>query len=99
MRYRFTLKQKLIQFDFSSHKEIFLVENQRFYEILLVSTANNSDSKINPIGSLIWQSNTPEQAKITTDYLKKTLDHYKRVQLSRNTDVQHIIDAYSTIAI
>lgn len=99
VHHQFTLRQQLIQLDFSLHTEILIVENQRFYEILLVSTANNSGSKIHPIGSLIWQSNTPEQAKITADYLQKTMNHYKRVQLSFKTEVQHIIDAYSTIAI
>lgn len=97
VHHQFTLRQQLIQLDFSLKAETLIVENQRYYEILLVSTANNSDAKINPIGNLIWQSNTPEQLKITTDYLKKTLDHYKRVQFSRKTEVQHIIDAYSAI--
>lgn len=96
VHHQFTLRQKLIQLNFSLITETLIVENQRFYEILLVSTANISSSKINPIGNLIWQSNTPEQAKITTDYLQKTLDHYKRRQLNSITNVQHIIDAYST---
>lgn len=97
VHHQFTLRQQLIQLNFSLKTEILIVENHRFYEILLVSTANNSSSKINPIGSLIWQSNTPEQAKIAADYLKKTLGHYKRVQLSRKTEVQHIIDAYNDL--
>jgi tRNA (adenine22-N1)-methyltransferase len=97
VQHQFTLRQQLIQLDCSLLNETLIVEKKRFYEILLVSTAKNSGSKINPIGSLIWQSNTPEQAKIAADYLKKTMDHYKRAQLSRKAEVQHIIDAYSTI--
>jgi tRNA (adenine22-N1)-methyltransferase len=97
VHHQFTLRQQLIQLDFSLKTETLIVENQRFYEILLVSTANNPYSHIDPIGSLIWQSDTPEQAKIAADYLQKTLDHYERVQLSRNTEVQHIIDAYTTL--
>lgn len=97
VHHQFTLRQQLIQLDFSLKTETLIVENQRFYEILLVSTTNNPYSHIDPIGSLIWQSNTPEQAKIAADYLQKTLDHYERVQLSRNTEVQHIIDAYTTL--
>lgn len=97
VHHQFTLRQQLIQFDFSLKNEILIVENQRFYEILFVSTTSNPHAKIHPAGSLIWQSNAPEQAKITADYLNKTLCHYKRVQLSRKTNVQHIIDAYSTI--
>ena len=99
VQHQFTLRQQLIQLDFSLITETLIAENQRFYEILLVSMAKNSGSKINPVGSLIWRSNTPQQEKIAADYLQKTLAHYKRVQLSRKTEVQHIIDAYSTIAI
>ena len=54
-------------------------------------------SNISPVGSLIWQSNILEQAKIAAEYLKKTLDHYKRMQLSHNAEVQHIIEAYSAV--
>ncbi|HCS64047.1 MAG TPA: SAM-dependent methyltransferase [Cellvibrio sp.] len=97
VHHQFTLRQQLIQLDFSLKTETLMIENQRFYEILLVSTDNNLHAKIDPIGSLIWQSKTSEQAKIATDYLKKTLAHYHRMQLSRHADVQHIIDAYSNL--
>ena len=97
VHHQFTLRQQLIEFDFSLKNEVLIVENQRFYEILFVSTTSNPHAKIHSVGSLIWQSNTPEQAKITADYLNKTLCHYKRVQLSRKTDVQHIIDTYNAI--
>lgn len=97
--HQFTLRRQLIQLDFSLKTETLLTENQRFYEILLVSTANNPRTQISPVGSLIWQSNTSEQSKIAADYLKKTLDHYQRVQLSRHVDVQHIIEAYSAVTI
>ena len=99
VHHQFTLRQQLIQLDCSLLNEILIVENRRFYEILLVSTKPKPLAKINPIGSLIWQSTTPEQTKIASDYLKKTLDHYKRVQLSRQYDVQYIIDAYEAVAI
>ncbi len=99
VHHQFTLRQQLIQFDFSLKTETLMIENKRFYEILLVSTDSNLHSKIDPIGSLIWQSKTSEQAKITTDYLKKTLAHYQRMQLSQDKDMQGIIDAYSGAAI
>lgn len=99
VHHQFTLRQQLIQLDFDLQTEALIVENQRFYEILLVSATNNPPSKINPVGSLIWQSNTPEHAKVAAGYLKKTLAHYKRMQLSRNADVQHIIDAYNAVTL
>lgn len=97
VHHQFTLRQQLIQLDFSLRTEALLVENKRFYEVLLISTIRNSNSPINCTGSLIWQSNTAEQASIGSDYLKKTLAHYQRVQLSSAAKVQHIIDAYSTV--
>ncbi len=100
VHHQFTLRQQLIQLDFDLQTEALIVENQRFYEILLVSAARDSGrphTRIDPVGNLIWQSNTTEQSKITTAYLKKTLAHYQRMQLNRHADVQHIIDAYSNL--
>ena len=97
VHHQFTLRQQLIQLDFSVQTEALIFENQRFYEILLVSTSINLDAKISSVGNLIWQSDTPEQSKIVADYLSKTLAHYKRMQLSSNSNVQHIIEAYSAI--
>lgn len=100
VHHQFTLRQQLIQLDFDLQTEALIVENQRFYEVLLVSAARDSGrphTRIDPVGNLIWQSNTTEQSKITTAYLKKTLAHYQRMQLNRHADVQHIIDAYSNL--
>ncbi len=100
VHHQFTLRQQLIEFDFSLKAECLIAENHRFYEILLVSTTKgmgNPHASINAVGSLIWKSGTHDQSKITAAYLSTTLDHYKRTQLSRKTDVQHIIDAYSKV--
>ena len=99
---QFTLRQQLIQFNFSLINEVLVEENQRFYEILLVSTpkkTNVKQPKINPVGELIWQANTAEQSKITVNYLNKTLNHFQRMQQGNNPDVQHIIDAYRSVNI
>ena len=99
VHHQFTLRQQLIKLDFSLLTEALIIESQRFYEVLLVSSKPDASSAINPVGSLIWQSHTPEQLKIMTDYLASVLAHYQRVQLSSNSDVQHIIDAYRAIRI
>ncbi|MEN0037922.1 MAG: tRNA (adenine(22)-N(1))-methyltransferase TrmK [Cellvibrio sp.] len=100
VHHQFTLRQQLIELNFSLKSECLIAENHRFYEILLVSTdRSNFHTPVNEVGSLIWKSDAPEQAKIASDYLKKTLDHYKRVQLNRKTEVQHIIDAYSRVTL
>lgn len=95
VHHQFALRQQLIALDFSLKTEALMAENHRFYEILLVSTASNLHTKIDPIGSLIWKSKTSEHAKMATDYLQKTLAHYQRMQLSQDKDMQGVIDAYS----
>lgn len=100
--HQFTLRQQLIKLDFSLKNEMLVEENQRFYEILLVSSATDTDdkqSKISPVGELIWQANTAEQSEITMNYLNKTLNHFQRMQLGNNPDIQHIIDAYRSVNI
>ena len=102
VHHQFTLRQQLIEFDFSLKAECLIAENHRFYEILLVSTTKsmgNSHTSINAVGGLIWKCGTPEQSKIAAAYLKQTLEHYKRTQLSRKNDVQHIVDAYSMVTL
>lgn len=100
VHHQFTLRQQLIQLDLNLLNEALIVENQRFYEILLVSSnINNAHSTINPVGEIIWQSNNSEQSKIAADYLHKTLEHYKRMRLNSDSDVQHIIDAYSAVTL
>ena len=99
VHHQFTLRQQLIEFDFSLKNEILITENQRFYEILLVSTSDNSHAKIHAAGTLIWQSSTPQQSKIAADYLQKTLAHYNRIQLNPEAAIQPIIDAYSAVTI
>lgn len=99
VHHQFMLRQQLIQLDFSLLTEALLIENRRFYEVLLVSNKKNIASAITPVGSLMWQVNTLEQSKIAADYLGKTLAHYKRMQLKAGSEVQHIIDAYSAILI
>lgn len=97
VHHQFTLRQQLIHCDLRLLDESLMLENQRFYEILLVSNKKNITSVINPAGSLMWQANTPEQIKIAHAYLSKTLAHYKRMQLNAGSNVQHIIEAYSAI--
>jgi tRNA (adenine22-N1)-methyltransferase len=97
VHHQFTLRQQLIQLDFRLKNEILIVENQRYYEILLVSTSGNVPTRIASVGSLIWGNKTNEQFKIAADYLHKTRAHYQRMQLNPNTNVQHIIDAYNAV--
>jgi tRNA (adenine22-N1)-methyltransferase len=100
VHHQFTLRQQLIQLGFSLKAETLVVENRRFYEVILISSDRNNICALSPVGNAIWQGDTHEKQKVAIDYLAKTLGHYKRMQLQKNnTGVQQIIDAYSAVAI
>ncbi len=100
VHHHFTLRQQLIQHQFNLLHEVLIEENQRFYEILLVTkTSGNTlpTSPISPVGHQIWHCTNAAQTAIAHRYLQKTIAHYQRMQLRPNVDVQHIIQAYEAI--
>lgn len=100
VHHQFTLRQQLIQLNFSLLDEVLINENKRFYEVILVSSTNaGTSSNINPVGNIMWRCDNDEQLKNTTAYLSKTIAHYKRMQFHGDSEVQHIIDAYASIAV
>ncbi|WP_082627212.1 tRNA (adenine(22)-N(1))-methyltransferase [Colwellia sp. TT2012] len=115
VHHQYPLRSKLIELDFSLKDERLVEDNQRFYEILLVSSASTADRKVSPVGDIIWQSQLTTdlslpsdehsikyaltQAEIADKYLKKTLNHYQRIQQGKTNDVQHIIDAYRAVVL
>jgi tRNA (adenine22-N1)-methyltransferase len=99
VHHQFSLRQKLIALDFSIKDEILVEDNQRFYEMMLVSSTSNQEMKINPVGDKIWLSESSKQAATAQKYLHKTLKHFKRMQQGNTKDVQHIIDAYHAVSL
>ena len=107
VHHQYSLRQKLIALDFSLKDEVLVEDNQRFYEILLVTSSSENHCKIHPVGSNIWQVKSEKQNEVTKKYLKKTLNHYQRIQqglqLSSSKDkinsVQHIINAYHDVSL
>lgn len=113
VHHQFALRQKLIALNFNLIDEVLIEENQRFYEILLVSSLSeisgeelgDKNNKISAVGDKIWQSTADKQSAISAKYLRKTLNHYQRIQQgylqtsrqNKADDVQHIIDAYLAI--
>lgn len=107
VHHQFSLREKLIELDFSLKDEVLIEDNQRFYEIILVASTRDESNKINPVGDRIWQCESKKQTDIADKYLSKTLKHYQRIQqgLQRSThqnttnDVQHIIAAYNAVTL
>lgn len=99
VHHQYRLRQQLIQYQFRLLSESLVVENERHYEILWVSSAHNPHANINPVGDAIWQADTPEKVDIAKTYLRKTLAHYQRMQLGKHAGVESIIDAYRAVQI
>ncbi len=103
VHHQFSLRSKLIELDFSLKHEVLVEDNQRFYEVILVSSTSEENSKINPVGDKIWQLESKKQTEIADRYLSKTLNHYQRIQQGfqqgKTNNVQHIIDAYHAVTL
>lgn len=97
VHHQFSLRQKLIEFDFSLKHEVLVEDNHRFYEVILVSSRSEDKRQISLVGNHIWQAESETQAKVAKKYLKKTLEHYQRIQQGSTADVGYIIDAYRAI--
>ncbi len=99
VHHHFTLRQRLIQLDFGLKQELLVKENQRFYEVMLVSSRSGNHKKVSPVGEALWQATTDEQATTVTEYLDKALAHYRRMQQGKAKDVSHIIEAYQAVGL
>lgn len=97
VHHQFALRQELIELQFSLKQEALVEDNRRFYEIIHVSSAKNTGKAISSVGEDIWQPTTPAQIEVTSQYLKKTLNHYQRIQQGNTVNVESIIDAYRAL--
>lgn len=105
VHHQYSLREKLIALNFSLQNEMLITENQRFYELILVSSLHNKSSKISAIGDKIWQPSTIKHADIADKYRQKTLKHYRRIQQgfqhnnqeNEANNIQKIIDAYQAV--
>jgi len=107
VRRLYELRQALIAMKMGLIAEVLVKENNQFYEILLLASANNSVSShnskplhkpISPTGDLLWQGETQEALQVAKEYLDKTLSHYKRMQQALNRpEVDRIVQDYEKI--
>ncbi|MFA0412923.1 tRNA (adenine(22)-N(1))-methyltransferase TrmK [Vibrio renipiscarius] len=97
VHHQYSLRKKLVELEFSLLQEVLVEDNQRFYELLLVSSVSDVNRRVHPVGKTIWLGSTEEQAAISRKYLAKTLDHYRRMQQSQREDVAQILSAYQAV--
>ncbi len=99
VHHQFALREKLIDMSFSLKDEALVEDNQRFYEILLVSNRANELAPISPVGDKMWHTNCDVQSHVAQKYLTKSLAHYSRIQQSNAATGGHIIQAYQTVTL
>jgi len=103
VHHQFSLRSKLIELDFSLKDEKLVEENNRFYEVLLVSSSSESNNKISPVGDKIWLPETQKQTEIAKRYLTKTIAHYQRMMLGfnqgSNKDIEDILNIYQSVSL
>jgi len=90
-----TLRQQLIELEMELKDEVLIKENNRFYEILFVSSEKPVKQPISSIGETIWQSNSPEKKHVAKEYLQQTINHYQRMQQGSNDpNLERLIRSY-----
>lgn len=100
--HQFAVRKHLIQSGFKLLQECLVQENRRFYEIIKVAATTHSSADLPNIslaGEQIWRPVSEDQYQDALRYLKRTLEHYRRVGRGNQKSVQPIIDAYSAIEI
>lgn len=100
VHHHYTLRQQLIALDLGLKAETLMIENRRYYEIILTAPKNNIGvSAMSPVGNTIWQCPNQDEFNLAFNYLNKTLAHYKRKQRKNGAEMQPIIDAYSAVTL
>lgn len=100
---QYAVRKQLNMLNLSLLDEVLIEDNQRFYEVILLSShpvaSFESSEQISLVGKRIWDASTPQQEKIAQQYLTKTLQHYQRMLLSQSEIIQPIIKAYQSVCI
>lgn len=91
IHHNYKVRQALIKNNMGLINEKLINENNRFYELMHVST--NSATPISSIGSILWDFSQPE----TAIYLDKTIAHYQRQAQDPKKNVKQILEAYNKL--
>jgi len=100
VHHQFSLRSQLRKMEFSLRHEEVLEDNQRFYEVLLVtSDSTNQLPLISVAGETFWQYKTVSEQKVLERYLSKTIEHYKRMQKGNSKLADSALVAYESVKI
>ncbi len=91
VRQQYQVRQALRAMNLGLLAESLLQENNRFYEVLHVTTARDA-APVSPVGAQMWDFDQATHR----DYLRRTLNHYQRM-LQRNPAAAEVITAYKQL--
>ncbi|MBV7315534.1 tRNA (adenine(22)-N(1))-methyltransferase TrmK [Shewanella sp. NIFS-20-20] len=93
------LRQQLITLELGLLQEVLVAENQRFYEVLLVSTQPQHHRPITAIGEQLWQHDSKDECALRQRYQRKLLTHYQQLSKGYGANVTPIINAYRALTL
>lgn len=106
---QYAVRKQLNILDLLLLDEALIEENQRFYEVILLSNQASMNGlptsistplkQVSLVGDKIWYANTKQQQTIAQQYLYKTRQHYQRMFVNQPDVIQPIIDNYNAVKI
>lgn len=91
VHHHYKVRQALIDLKLGLIDECLVHDNRRFYEVIHVSTT--STKNIASVGSLMWDFTRKED----NEYLKKTVQHYQRMNQKNDPSTSQIIHEYNAL--
>ena len=98
VHHNYKVRQGLIAQNFSLINEMLVTENQRFYEIIHVTTTSSfaeHNTEISSVGASMWDFSREDDQK----YLKKTLSHYQRMLNNPDINASQIVAEYQALSV
>lgn len=91
VHHNYKVRQTLSRLELGLIDEKIVKENNRFYELIHVSS--KAKQIISTVGSLMWDFSRNDDR----DYLKKTIQHYQLKSKANPTQFEPIISAYASL--
>ncbi|WNC73283.1 tRNA (adenine(22)-N(1))-methyltransferase TrmK [Thalassotalea psychrophila] len=95
VHHNYKVRTALIDLNCSLVNECIVKENNRFYEIIHVTTSEYQESAlpISSVGSTMWNFDNNEHQQ----YFAQRVNHYSKMQKNTNIDAEKIIQAYKSL--
>ncbi|WOH39242.1 tRNA (adenine(22)-N(1))-methyltransferase TrmK [Thalassotalea fonticola] len=93
VHHNYKVRTELINLDCNLINECIIKENNRFYEIMHITTAppKKSTTPISNVGSIMWDFDNDDHQQ----YLQQCLNHYSRMLKSSNINAKAVVQAYT----